>query len=105
MGRLVSISTPLTQEVAAFVGTLQSKGSAVLRVDDPQVFRQAVRVEARRHHVRVRTGIADRDPNVVWACDPDWKLSDEEYERASRRAVNQLDALLLSSTPHGPGDG
>ncbi len=104
MGTLVSISTPLTQEVAAFVGRLQSKGSAVLRVDDPQVFRQAVRVEARRRRVRVRTGIAGRDLNVVWACDPDWKLSDEEYERASRRAVNQL-AALLSSTPHDPRDG
>lgn len=94
MGRLVSISTPLTQEVAAFVGALQSKGAAVIRVDDAQVFRQAVRVEARRRGVRVRTGIASRDPNVVWASDPDWKLSDEEFERASRRAVNQLVALL-----------
>jgi hypothetical protein len=98
MGGLVSISTPLTEEVAAFVGRLQSKGSAVLRVDDSQVFRQAVRVEARRRGVRVRTGIAAQDPNVVWACDPNWKLSDEEYERASRRAVNQL-AALLSGPP------
>jgi hypothetical protein len=104
MGRLVSISTPLTQEVAAFVGRLQSKGSAVLRVDDPRLFRRAVRLEARRRHVRVRTGIAGRNPNVVWACDPDWKLSDEEYERASRRAVNQL-AALVSSNPHTPRDG
>src|SRR3981081_2044301 len=103
MGSLVSISTPLTEEVAAFVGTLQSKGSAVLRVDDPQVFRQAVRVEARRRRVRVRTGLAGPDPNVVWACDPEWKLSDEEYERASRRAVKQLAALL--SSPHGPRAG
>lgn len=94
MSRLVPIATPLTREVAAFGGMLQSKGSAVLRVDDAQGFRQAVRVEARRRGVRVRTGIASRDPNVVWACDPDWKLSDEEFERASRRAVNQLAALL-----------
>ncbi len=103
MGRLVSISTSLTQEVAAFVGRLQSKGSAVLRVNEPQAFRQAIRVEARRRGMRVRTGIAGQDPNVVWACDPDWKLSDEEYERASRRAVNQL-AALLSSTSPGPQD-
>ena len=48
MGRVVPITTPLTQEVGAFVGILQSKGSAVVRVDEPQVFRQAVRVEARR---------------------------------------------------------
>ena len=99
MGRLVPISTPLTQEVAAFVGALQSKGSAVLRVDDTQLIRQAVRVEARRRGVRVRTGIAGRDPKVVWAYDPDWQLSDEEFERASRRAVNQLAALLA-----GPPD-
>jgi hypothetical protein len=103
MGRLVSISTPLMQEVAAFVGRLQSRGSAVLRVDDPQVFRQAVRVEARRRGVRVRTGTAGQDPNVVWACDPDWKLSDEEYEQESRRAVNKL-AVLLSSTSPRPRD-
>jgi len=49
------------------------EGSAVGRVDNPQVFRQAVRVEARRRGLRVRTGIADRDPNVVRACDPDWR--------------------------------
>jgi hypothetical protein len=103
LGRLVSISTPLTQEVAAFVSMLQSKGSAVLRVDDAQVFRQAIRVEARRRGVRVRTGIAGRDPNVVWACDPDWKLSDEEFERASRRAVNQLAALLAGPPPPACG--
>jgi hypothetical protein len=94
MSRLVSIRTPLTQEVSAFVGSLQSKGSAVVRVADPQVFRQAVRVEARQRGLRVRTGVAGQDPNVVWACDPDWKLSDEEYERANRRAANQFAALL-----------
>jgi len=103
MSRLVPISTPLTQEVAAFVGRLQSKGSAALRVDDPQDFRQAVRVEALRRRIRVRTGVAGQDPNAVWACDLDWKRSDEEYERASRRAVNQL-AALLSDTPSSPGD-
>jgi hypothetical protein len=94
MGRVVPITTPLTREVAAFVGILQSKGSAVMRVDEPQVFRQAVRVEARRRGIRVRTGIASQDRNTVWAVDREWKLSDEEYERASRRAVNQLDVLL-----------
>ncbi len=97
MGRVVPITTPLTQEVAAFVGILQSKGSAVVRVDEPQVFRQAVRVEARRRGIRVRTGIASQDRDTVWAVDPDWKLSDEDYERASRRAVNQLAALLRDS--------
>jgi hypothetical protein len=94
MGRVVPITTPLTQEVAAFVGILQSKGSAVARVDEPQVFRQAVRVEARRRGLRVRTGVASRDRHTVWAVDPERKLSDEEYQRASRRAVNKLDALL-----------
>jgi hypothetical protein len=98
MSKLVPIVTPLTKEVAVFVGSLQSKGSAVGRVDNPQVFRQAVRVEARRRGLRVRTGIADQDPNVVWACDPNWKLSDEEYARASRRAVNQLDAVSRGSS-------
>lgn len=94
MGRVVPITTPRTQEIAAFVGILQSKGSAVVRVDDPQVFRHAVRVEARRRGLRVRTGVASQDHHTVWAVDPDRKLSDEEYERASRRAVNKFDALL-----------
>jgi hypothetical protein len=94
MGRMVPITTPLTQEVAAFVGILQSKGSAVLRADEPQVFRHAVRVEARRRGIRVRTGIASQDRNTVWAVDPEWKLTDEEYDRASRQAANKLDALL-----------
>lgn len=40
MGRLVSITTPLTQPVSAFVGMLQSKGSAVSRTEQPEVFRQ-----------------------------------------------------------------
>jgi hypothetical protein len=94
MGRVVPITTPLTLEVAAFVGILQSKGSAVVRVDEPQVFRQAVRVEARRRGIRVRTGIASQDRNTVWAVDPEWKITDEEYDRASRQAANKLDALL-----------
>jgi hypothetical protein len=71
MGRVAPITTPLTQEVTAFVGILQSKGSAVVRVDEPQVFRQAVRVEARRRGNRVRTGIASQDLNTVWAVDPE----------------------------------
>jgi hypothetical protein len=96
MGRVVPIKTPLTQEVSAFVGTLQSQGSAVVRVDEPQLFRRAVRVEARRRGVRVRTGIAGQDRNTVWAVDPEWKLSDEEYERASQQAANKFDALLRS---------
>jgi hypothetical protein len=99
MRRLVSITTPLTQEVSAIVGMLQSKGSAVIRTEQPEVIRQAARAEARRRGLRVQTGIASHDPNAVWACDPDWKLSDEEYERASRRAVNRLDALLRSTPP------
>ncbi len=103
MGRVVPITTPLTQEVGAFVGILQSKGSAVVRVDEPQVFRQAVRVEARRRGIRVRTGTASQDRNTVWAVDPEWKLSDAEYERASRRAVNKLDALLRAG--RSPDDG
>lgn len=94
MGRVVPITTLLTQEVAAFLGILQSKGSAVVRVDEPQVFRQAVRVEARRRGIRVRTGIASQDRNTVWAVDQEWKLSDEEYERASRQAANKFEALL-----------
>lgn len=108
MGRLVSITTPLTQEVSAFVGMLQSKGSAVIRTEQPEVFRQAVRTEARRRGMRVRTGVASHDSSAVWACDPEWKLSDEEYERASRRAVNKLDALLRSAPPtldDGPAGG
>jgi hypothetical protein len=98
VSRLVPITTPLTEEVAVFVGTVQSKGSAVSRVDDPQVFRQAVRVEARRRRVRIRTGVTDRNPHVVWACDPSARLSDEEYARADRRAANLLGALI-----HGSG--
>ena len=98
MSKLVSITTSLTQDVAAFVGRLQSKGSAMIRVDNPEVFRQAVRVEARRRRLRVRTGVAAQDPNVVWACDPKWNLSAEEYARASRRAANQF-AALLRGTP------
>lgn len=101
MGRVVPITTPLTQGVSAFVGILQSKGSAVVHVDEPQVFRQAVRVEARRRRIRVRTGIASRDRKTVWAVDPEWQLSDEQYERASRLAVNKLDALLRGAySPH-----
>jgi hypothetical protein len=74
--------------VAAFVGILQSKGSAVVGVDQPQVFRQAVRMEARRQGIRVRTGIASHDPKTVWAVVPEW-----------RRAVNQLAALLKGAGP------
>ena len=99
MGRVVPITTPLTQEVAAFVGILQSKGSAVVRVDEPQVFRQAVRVEARRRGVRVRTGTASHDPLTVWAIDPGWKLTDQGYERASRQAANKFAALLRGARP------
>src|SRR5207249_125827 len=97
------ISTPLTQEVAIFVSMLQSKGSAVCQIDDPSAFRQAVRTEARRRRVRVRTGVASHDANTVWAVVPDWKLSDEEYERASRQAANKFDALLRGSL--SPLDG
>ncbi len=97
MSRLVPIRTPLTREVAQFVGRLQSKGSAVARVDEPQVFRQAIRVEARRRGVRVRTGTAAQDPQVVWACDPNLELSEEEYARENRRAVNRLGALLRAA--------
>jgi hypothetical protein len=97
VGKLVSITTPLTEEVDVFVGTLQSKGSAVSRVDDPQVFRQAVRVEARRRGQRVRTGVTDRDSHVVWACDPSPRSSDEEHARADRRAANLLGALIHRS--------
>jgi hypothetical protein len=97
MSRLVPIRTALTREVAEFVGRLQSKGSAVARVDEPQVFRQAIRVEARRRGVRVRTGTAAQDPRWLWACDPNWELSEEEYARQSRRAANRLDALLRAA--------
>src|ERR1700736_6109610 len=101
MGRGVPIKTPLTQEISAFVGTLQSKGSAVVRVDEPQLFRRAIRLEARRRGGRVRPGIASQDRNTVWAVDPEWKLSDEEYERASRQAANKFDALLRGvRSPH-----
>jgi hypothetical protein len=103
MSKLVLITTPLTQDVAAFVGRLQEKGSAVIRVDSPEVFRQAVRMEARRRRLRVRTGIADQDPNIVWACDPTWNLSDKEYARGNRRAANQF-AALLRGAPSSAGD-
>jgi hypothetical protein len=95
--KLVPIRTALTEEVAIFVGGIQSKGSAVTRADDPQAFRQAVRVEARRRGLYVRTGVANQDRHVVWACDPTWTLSEEEYEREDRRAVNRLAALLGES--------
>ena len=98
VSKLVPIKTPLTDEVAVFVGTIQSQGYAVRRVDDPQVFRQAVRVEARRRGQRVQTGVTDQDPHVVWACDPSSRLSDEEHARADRRAANLLGALI-----HGSG--
>ncbi len=97
MSRLVPIRTPLTREVVEFVGRLQSKGSAVARVDGPQVFSQAIRVEARRRRVRVRAGTAAQDPQVVWACDPNWEFSEKEYARESRRAMNQPDALLRAA--------
>lgn len=99
MARLVPIATPLTLEVSIFVGGVQSKGSAAVRTDDPQAFRQAVRVEARRRGLRVRTGVADRDPNLVWAYDPDHTLSDEEYAREDRRAAN-LFAAAVSGVRH-----
>lgn len=92
MCRLGSITTPLTREVAAFVGILQSKGSVVERVNEPPSF---VRPSGRRAGgIRVRTGIASQDRNTVWAVDQEWKLSDEEYEQASRQAANKFDALL-----------
>jgi hypothetical protein len=89
----VSITTPLTTAVRAFLVRMQAKGVAAASVDDPRAFRQAVRVEARQQHLRVRTGIARQDPQVVWACDLDHRLSDEEYERASNHAVKLLDSL------------
>ncbi len=97
MSRLLPIRTALTREIAAFVGRLQSKGYAVERVDEPQVFRQAIRVEARRRNIRVRTGTAARDAHAVWACDADRGLSDEEYARENRRVVNRFDALLRAA--------
>jgi hypothetical protein len=93
MNKFGSITTPPTTEVTAFLVRMQAKGVAVARVDDTRAFRQAVRVEARQQHLRVRTGIASQDPQVVWACDLNHRLSDEEYERASNHAVNLLDTL------------
>jgi len=94
VSKVVSITTPLTTAVAEFVSEMHSKGAAAARMEDVEVFRQAVRAEARRLRLRVRTGLARYDPHVVWPCDLNWSQSPEEAPPAHQRAVNLLAALL-----------
>jgi hypothetical protein len=42
-------------------------------------------------------GVAGRDLDLVWAVDRDSRLSDDEYAKADRRALNPFDALVRGS--------
>jgi hypothetical protein len=57
---------------------LLKRGSVSRRVEDVDAWRVTMRAKARQDRLKVRTGVADHDAQVVWALLPNWTLTEEE---------------------------
>jgi hypothetical protein len=67
-------------------------GHVAARVEDTKAWRDDIKAKARADKIRVRTGLSNHDPNIVWAYLKhldDREMSDEQ----GRMAVNHLDAV------------
>jgi hypothetical protein len=78
---------------------LLRSGFVIVQSDDPDSWRKNLKAEARADKIRVRTGIADADDQVVWAYLKrldEHPLSDDELDERYRHIDAVQEAMARS---------
>jgi hypothetical protein len=87
--------------VVRLVDQVQFRGYGLKHdVDDPELLREFIRVEARSRSLRVCTGVATGDERTVWACRPreDIEFLHPTTEEDSKRAAEAMERAMGRAT-------